>query len=136
MPPITSSQLHARLNTDLETALARVTDALKAEGFGVLTQIDVQTTLKEKIGVDCRPYRLLGACHPMLAHRALSAAPEVGLLLPCNVTLSQAEDGAIDIHLVDPLGMMSFIDQPALAEVAAEAEARLARVAAALQQGG
>lgn len=136
MPPITSSQLHARLNTDLETALARVTDALKAEGFGVLTQIDVQTTLKEKIGVDFRPYRILGACNPMLAHRALSAAPEVGLLLPCNVTLSQAEDGAIDIHLVDPLGMMSFIDQPALAEVAAEAEARLARVAAALQQGG
>jgi uncharacterized protein (DUF302 family) len=120
------------LQTDLDTALALVTAALKAEGFGVLTRIDVRETLQQKLGVEFRPYLILGACNPALAHRALSAAPDVGLLLPCNVTLAAAEDGGTDVALVDPLAMLSVVADPALAPIAAEARDRLARVAAAL----
>ncbi len=124
---------HLRLNTDFETAVQRVTDALKQEGFGVLTQIDVQATFKEKLGADFRPYKILGACNPPLAHRALTAAPEVGLLLPCNVTVAQVEEGVIEVAIVDPLAMMAVIPHPELDAVAAEAAARLDRVAAALR---
>ena len=126
--------LHVHLNTDFESALTRVTQALKAESFGVLTEIDVKETLKKKIGVDFRPYRILGACNPPLAHRALSAAPEVGLLLPCNVTVSQSDDGGTDVALVDPLSMLGIVTNPAIEPVAQEARARLERVAAALQE--
>jgi uncharacterized protein (DUF302 family) len=121
-----------RLTGDFEAARAQVVTALKAEGFGVLTEIDVQATLKEKLGVDFRPYRILGACNPPLAHRALSAAPEVGLLLPCNVTVSEVAPGQIEVGLVAPLAMMSVLAQPELRAVAEEAEARLERVRAAL----
>jgi len=124
--------LFVRLHTDFETALARVTEALRAEGFGVLTEIDVKATMKQKMDVDFRPYRILGACNPPLAHRALTLAPEIGLLLPCNVTVQQADDGAIDVGLVDPLGMMAFVGSPALEPVAREAREKLARVAASL----
>jgi len=122
-----------RLNTDYESALACVIEALKAEGFGVLTEIDVKETLKKKLGVDFRPYKILGACNPPLAHRALTIAPEVGLLLPCNVTVSQVEDRAIEVSLVDPLAMLGVVVNPELEPVAQEARARLERVAAALQ---
>jgi len=122
-----------RLNTDYESALARVIGALKAEGFGVLTEIDVKETLKKKLGVDFRPYKILGACNPPLAHRALTVAPEVGLLLPCNVTVSQVEDGVTEVSLVDPLAMLGVVANPELEPVAKEARARLERVAAALQ---
>lgn len=122
-----------RLRTDFETALTRVTEALKAEGFGVLTEIDVQATLKKKLDVDFRPYKILGACNPPLAHRALTAAPQVGLLLPCNVTMAQAEDG-VDVALVDPLAMLGFVNTPALEPIAEEARAKLARVAAVLEE--
>ncbi len=134
MTDMTSSGLglSVRLHTDWETALARVTAALKAEGFGVLTEIDVKETLKKKLDVDFRPYKILGACNPPLAYRALSAAPEVGLLLPCNVTVAQADDGAIDVALVDPLSMLGVLPNPDLKSVADEARARLERVAAAL----
>jgi uncharacterized protein (DUF302 family) len=128
--PTLGLKLH--LTTDLDTALALVTAALKAEGFGVLTRIDVRETLQQKLGVDFRPYLILGACNPALAHRALSVAPEVGLLLPCNVTVAAAEGGGTDVALVDPLAMLGIVANPALAPIAAEARDRLARVAAAL----
>ena len=119
-------------NTTIASAIAQVTEALKVEGFGVLTEIDVQATLKKKIDVDFRPYVILGACNPKLAHRALTAAPEVGLLLPCNVTVSQVDPNTIEVSLVDPISMLEFVKRPELASVAAEAGERLARVAAAL----
>jgi uncharacterized protein (DUF302 family) len=134
IPTITQLGLTVRLNTTYEAALVRVTEALKAEGFGVLTEIDVQATLKQKLGVDFRPYKILGACNPPLAHRALTAAPEVGLLLPCNVTISLAADGAVDVSLVDPLTMLGVVANPALQPIAAEARTRLERVAAALEE--
>jgi len=122
-----------RLNTDYESALARVIGALKAEGFGVLTEIDMKETLKKKLGVDFRPYKILGACNPPLAHRALTVAPEVGLLLPCNVTVSQVEDRVTEVSLVNPLAMLGVVANLELEPVAQEARARLERVAAALQ---
>lgn len=117
---------------DFDEALECTVEALKAEGFGVLTEIDVKETLKKKLGVDFARYRILGACNPPLAHRALSAAPEIGLLLPCNVTVRETGEGRVEIALIDPLGMMSMVDRPELASVAAEAGVKLARVAEAL----
>jgi len=122
-----------KLHTDYDTALQKVTDALKAEGFGVLTEIDVKATLKKKLDVDFRPYKILGACNPPLAYRALTAAPEVGLLLPCNVTVAQADDG-VEVSLIDPIGMLGFVAHPDLEPVAEEARQRLARVAQALEE--
>ena len=125
--------LTVRLNKNFDEALTQVTAALKAEGFGVLTEIDVKETLKKKLDVDFRPYKILGACNPPLAYRALSAAPEVGLLLPCNVTVSYVEDQVTEVSIVDPLSMLGIVQHPDLEPVAAEARARLDRVAAALQ---
>jgi uncharacterized protein (DUF302 family) len=123
----------ARLKTDFESAIQRVTEALKVEGFGVLTEIDVQETLKKKINADFHPYKILGACNPSLAHRALTANPQVGLLLPCNVVVSQAEGDAVEISLVDPLSMLGIVTDPAVEPVAREAREKLERVAASLQ---
>jgi uncharacterized protein (DUF302 family) len=125
--------LNVRLNTTFDEALTRVTAALKAEGFGVLTEIDVKETLKKKLDVDFRPYKILGACNPPLAYRALSAVPEAGLLLPCNVTVSYVEDNVTEVSIVDPLSMLGLIRHPDLEPVAEEARARLDRVAAALK---
>jgi uncharacterized protein (DUF302 family) len=125
--------LTVRVNKTFNEAVTQVTAALKAEGFGVLTEIDVKETLKKKLDVDFRPYKILGACNPPLAYRALSTAPEVGLLLPCNVTVSYVEDKVTDVSLVDPLSMLGFVQHPDLEPVAEEARARLERVAAALQ---
>ncbi len=124
---------HVHLDGDFDAAVERVTAALKVEGFGVLTEIDVKETLKKKIGVDFRPYKILGACNPPLAHRALSLAPEVGLLLPCNVTVAEAPSGGVDVGLVDPLVMLGVVQSPDLEPVAQEARARLERVAEALR---
>ncbi len=121
-----------RLNKNFDEALAQVTAALKVEGFGVLTEIDVKETLKKKIDVDFRPYKILGACNPPLAYRALSTAPEVGLLLPCNVTVSYVEDNITEVSIVDPLSMLGFVQHPDLEPVAEEARARLERVAKSL----
>jgi uncharacterized protein (DUF302 family) len=122
-----------RLATNYEAALDKVTAALKEEGFGVLTEIDVKATLRQKLDVEFRPFKILGACNPPLAYRALQAAPEVGLLLPCNVTVSEEEDGEVLVSLVDPIILADFVDNEELAAVASEAEARLTRVADALR---
>ncbi len=120
---ITKSEIGTtvRLQADYDTTLVRVTAALKAEGFGVLTEIDVKETLKKKLDVDFRPYKILGACNPPLAYRALSAAPEVGLLLPCNVTVAYVEDGVTDVSLVDPLAMLGVVRYAELQPVAEDA---------------
>jgi uncharacterized protein (DUF302 family) len=122
-----------QLKTDFATAIQRVTEALKVEGFGVLTEIDVKETLKKKIDVDFRPYKILGACNPVLSHSALTAAPEVGLLLPCNVTVSQEGEGVIAVSIVDPISMLGVVKHPELESVANEARVKLERVAASLQ---
>ena len=122
------------LDTDMEDALDKVASALKAEGFGILTEIDVKQTLKTKIDVDIRPYRILGACNPPLAHRALSASPQAGLLLPCNVTVSEVGMNRIEVSIIDPLALMNVIDDPNLQSVAEEAQAKLERVANSLEE--
>ena len=108
-------------------AVARAREALAKEGFGVLTEIDVQATLKKKLDVDREPYLILGACHPPSAHKALSAVPEVGVLLPCNVTVS-VEGGTTVVRAMDPEGVMGLLDSTELAEVGADIGARLRRV--------
>lgn len=120
-------------NIAFEAAVARVTAALQSEGFGVLTQIDVRATFQKKLGVDYRPYVILGACNPQLAKRALDAENQIGLLLPCNVVLQRLEDGQIGVTIADPKAMFGFVDNPALLPVAEEAEARLRRVLASLE---
>lgn len=115
-------------NTGLtfDQALELIPDALKGEGFGILTQIDVTATMKEKLGVDFRRYRILGACNPELAHRALSALPEVGVMLPCNVTVWEGDDGKAVVNVVDPMQTIAAA-QPELAPIAAEVKQRLVR---------
>jgi uncharacterized protein (DUF302 family) len=122
------------LETNMEDAYDRVEGALKAEGFGILTEIDVKKTLKSKIDVDFRPYRILGACNPALAYRALSATSQAGLLLPCNVTISEAGPNNIEVSIIDPLAIMDVADEPALHSVAEEAGAKLDRVADSLEE--
>ncbi len=121
------------LNMPYETALEKVTAALKVEGFGILTNIDVRETMKKKLDVDIRKYSILGACNPPLAHKALTARPDVGLLLPCNVIVYE-EGGSTVVNIIDPMSMTNFIQDPALDEVAEEARQRLKRVSEALQK--
>ena len=109
-----------------DEALAKVPDLLKAEGFGILTQIDVKETLKQKIGVDFRRYKILGACNPALAYRALSAVTEIGVMLPCNVIVYEGDDGKATVTAIDPMATIAA-SQPALKEIAAEVRAKLAR---------
>jgi uncharacterized protein (DUF302 family) len=129
---MTALGMNVYLQTDYDTALERVTAELQKEGFGVLTEIDVKATLKKKLDVDFRPYKILGACNPPLAYKAISAAPEVGLLLPCNVTVSQEADGRVLVSFIDPEVMLGVVDNPALTEVACDAKERLQRVAESL----
>jgi len=135
MSETTKNQLgiSLQIKEDYETALQLTIDALKVEGYGVLTEIDVKETLKKKLGVEYPSYKILGACNPSLAHRALTAAPEVGLLLPCNVTVRQLQDDTVEVAIIDPLIMMGVIDNPELKLVADEARARIDRVIQALR---
>ena len=120
-----------RLEGTIASVRPSVEAALRAEGFGILTEIDVQATMKAKLGVDRAPYLILGACNPPLAHRALEADPSVGVLLPCNIVLR--EDGAeIIVEAMDPMAAMGIVDAADLRAVAEEAKARLARAIEAL----
>ena len=127
------NKLQAKLGVSYEEAIPLVTAALKEEGFGVLTEIDVRRTLKAKIDADFRKYVILGACNPNLAYQALGADLSLGLLLPCNVIVYEEEGGSV-VSIVDPLQMLSVADRPELAAVAKEARGKLERVAAAIAE--
>lgn len=118
---------HITIAGPFAAALERVTAALKEQGFGVLSDIDIQQAMKEKLGVAMPAYRILGACNPPLAHRALQAEPEVGLLLPCNVTVREQADGSIAVGFLDPQMMVQLTSNPGIASVADEAGQRLDR---------
>jgi uncharacterized protein (DUF302 family) len=117
-----------KLDLPFDQAVSRVTEALKKEGFGVLTDIDVTATMKAKLGEDFRPYRILGACNPQLAHRALLLEDKIGTMLPCNVIVQQHADASVEVSAVDPVASMQAIHNPGLADVAGEVRARLKRV--------
>jgi uncharacterized protein (DUF302 family) len=113
------------LHVPFAEAVARVTEALARQGFGVLTTIDVQATMKKKLGVDLRPYTILGACNPEFAYRALQSEDKIGTMLPCNVIVQESEDGAVEVAAVDPVASMQAIENPALAGTAGEVRALL-----------
>jgi len=111
-----------------EDAVSRATEALKAEGFGILTEIDVRETLKKKLDVDFRKYRILGACNPPFAYQALQAEDKIGTMLPCNVIVQERADGKVEISAVDPVASMRAIENPALGAVAEQVRAKLKKV--------
>ena len=115
-----------------EAAVQQVTEELAKEGFGILTVIDVQTTLKAKLGVDMPPYRILGACNPALANQAISAVPDIGLLLPCNVLVREDEDGKVHVEFMDPGAVLGLVDDPRVDPLADEVKQKLESVLAAL----
>ena len=130
--PGTGYTLSATTTLSFHDAVERVRDELKADGFGVLCEIDVQATLKEKLGVDGEPYLILGACNPPLAHRALQAEPDIGLLLPCNVVVREEPDGRLVVGFMDPVAVLQMTSNAEVAKVAHEVRERLQRVKAAL----
>ena len=121
-----------RVNCSFEEAIENVTARLSDEGFGILTEIDVQATLKKKLDVDFRKYRILGACNPPFAHKALTAEDKIGLMLPCNVVVQETLDGAVEVSAVNPPASMAAVDNQDLASVADEVSSKLERVIAGL----
>ena len=120
------------VTTSYEQTLQRATEALAKEGFGVLTEIDVAATLKKKLGKDMPPYKILGACNPQFAHRAIEMEPQIGALLPCNVVVRVNAAGQTIVEIMDPDAVLKLVDRPEIGEVAAEVRSRLERVLASL----
>lgn len=120
------------VESEFEAAIEKVTLELQKEGFGVLTDIDVAATLKNKLNQDMPPYRILGACNPPLAHRALTSEPSIGLLLPCNVVVRQDDAGKVQVEFMDPNVMLDLVDKPDITQLAAEVRQKLERVMQAL----
>ena len=118
---------------DYSSTVERVTEALKTEGFGVLTTIDVAATLKAKLGIEGKPYVILGACNPQLAHQALETDPDIGALLPCNVVVREEADGTASVVFMDPEAVLGLVENPQIAPLAGEVREKLQRVADALQ---
>jgi len=125
---------NVQVSCGFDEAVKRVTDELKKEGFGVLTVIDVAATLKEKLGIDKPPYTILGACNPQLANQALEAEPDIGLLLPCNVVVREAEGRTVTVGFMDPAAVLKLVETEGINELAQEVRARLLRVRDALLQ--
>jgi len=123
-----SYNISRKTSGDFDTVIGRVKDALKTEGFGVLTEIDVAGTLKSKIGKDFRPYRILGACNPQFAYEALGAEPHIGVMLPCNVIVQRYDNGEIEVSSIDPTTAMQAVGNPTLAPIADKVRAALERV--------
>jgi len=115
------------IRVTFDEAIEKVTDSLKAEGFGILTEIDVQATLKKKLDVDFRPYKILGACNPPFAHEALQAEDKIGTMLPCNVILQERENG-IEVAAIDPIASMSSVNNEKVTEVAGKIQSKLKSV--------
>ncbi len=117
-----------RVDASFDDAVIAVTERLKEEGFGVLTEIDVRATFKKKLDIDFRQYRILGACHPQSAHRAIQAEEKIGLMLPCNVIVQETDGGAVEVAAIDPVASMQAVDNPALGEIGVEIRGKLKSV--------
>jgi uncharacterized protein (DUF302 family) len=121
-----------QVDLEFDAAIEKVTADLQTEGFGVLSDIDVAAKMKEKLDLDMPRYRILGACNPALAHQAIEAVPDIGLLLPCNVLVREDDEGAVSVSFMDPKSVLSLVDHPGVEPLAGEVKARLERVLAAV----